>query len=399
MKEELIEAYNSLVKLNIPSKISQNKFIVHFIDGAFLEVKGDNQNKYKVVMSNSDSGQVIHSTIITNNMWTRTNIKYFVKWDVKVYEESTNELVFEHLYNPKGKRVYIHFDSSAIGDTLAWFPYVKEFKEKWECDIIVSTFKNDWFKKEYPEFEFVKPGENIHNLYAMYGVGWYYTDEGDVKLNLNPRDFKPNPLQQTATDILGLEYKEIKPKISLSNKKRPIEHKYVVIAPHASAHAKYWNYPGGWQTIIDYLNNKGYRVMTITNEKLGDKFHDSKLGGKLKRVINMTGPLDIKERMNQIKHADLFIGVGSGLSWISWALGTKTILVSGFSLPETEFEDCERIYPEKGICKGCFNRIRLDPGDWEWCPVFKNTPRQYECTKTITPDKIIEKIEKLWKNN
>ena len=36
----------------------------------------------------------------------------------------------------------------------------------------------------------------------------------------------------------------------------------------------------------------------------------------------------------------------------------------------------------------------LDAGDWEWCPDHKNTPRQFECTKSIKPEQVIESINK-----
>ena len=134
----------------------------------------------------------------------------------------------------------------------------------------------------------------------------------------------------------------------------------------------------------------------ITSEKLGDNWHDSKLGGTLKGVIDKTGGhIDLKDRMIDIKNAEMFIGMGSGLSWISWAIGTPTVLISGFSYPISEFEDCVRIFtpePEK-TCNGCFNRHWLNPGDWEWCPEHKDTPRHFECTKTITTEMVINGIE------
>ena len=100
--------------------------------------------------------------------------------------------------------------------------------------------------------------------------------------------------------------------------------------------------------------------------------------------------------MIDIRDADLFIGVGSGLSWLSWSLGTPTIMISGFSYPYTEMQDCERIYPNDiSICRGCFNRKWLDPGDWDWCPDQKGTPRQFECTKSIEPFQVIASIKKL----
>ena len=33
----------------------------------------------------------------------------------------------------ENKKVYIHFASNAIGDTLAWFPYAEEFGKKHKC--------------------------------------------------------------------------------------------------------------------------------------------------------------------------------------------------------------------------------------------------------------------------
>jgi autotransporter strand-loop-strand O-heptosyltransferase len=396
MKDLLIEEYNNTKILNIKTKEPQNVFKVNFVDGASLEITGPIQEEYKILFTDLKTNKVVHESIITNNMWTRTNIKYCVDWKIETFKVSTNEKVFEYVFNPKDKRVYIHLDSKAIGDTLAWFPYAEEFRKKWNCDVISSTFHNDWFKKEYPEIEFVAPGTEVTNLYAMFNIGWFY-DGQEIITNKIPIDFKKHPLQQTASEILNLEYKEVKPKVKISNKKTNINENYVVIAPHASSHAKYWMYPKGWQTIIDYLNNNGYKVVMLTAEPLGDEWHDSKLGGTLHGIINKTGyNIDISERMIDIRDAKLFIGVGSGLSWLSWAIGTPTVLISGFSYPYTEFLDCERIFnKDTSICAGCFNKHWLNPGDWEWCPEHKDTPRHFECTKTIKPEQVITSINKL----
>ena len=93
-------------------------------------------------------------------------------------------------------------------------------------------------------------------------------------------------------------------------------------------------------------------------------------------------------------NAEFFIGIGSGLSWLSWAIGTPTALISGFSYPLSEFADCERIFnPDQNVCNGCFNRHWLNPGDWEWCPDHKDTPRHFECSKTITTEMVIDGIK------
>jgi len=51
----------------------------------------------------------------------------------------------------KIKRVYIALDSKALGDSLAWFPYLEEFRKQHQCELIVSTFMNDMFVGQYSE--------------------------------------------------------------------------------------------------------------------------------------------------------------------------------------------------------------------------------------------------------
>ena len=159
----------------------------------------------------------------------------------------------------------------------------------------------------------------------------------------------------------------------------------MVIAEHSTANAKHWHYKNGWQTIVNWLNSLGYKVMVI-----------SKQGTTLRNIINETGDRSLLTRINQIKHSEFMITIGSGLAWLAWATGKKVVMISGFSDPLCEFKsNCVRVI-NKSVCNGCFNDIRyeFDRGDWNWCPAFKNTPKQFECTKTITPDMVIDKIEK-----
>jgi len=395
MKEVLIDEYSNTKILAIPYKKPENTYNVNFVNGAFIEILGPLQKEYIVKFINSKTNRVLFENTITNNMWTQPNIKYLVKWRIEVYDKEDNSKVFEHIFNPEGKRIYIHIDSTALGDTLAWFPVIEEFRKENKCEVVCSTFHNEWFEGNYPELQFVKPGSEVNNLYGMFAIGWFYDDK-KVVFDKTPIDFKKYPLQQTATEILGMKYREVKPIVNTPNKKTDIEGKYVVIAPHASAHAKYWMYPKGWQIIIDYLNSKDYKVIMLTQEPLGDDWHDSKLGGTLTGVINKTGDFPLEDRMIDIRDAEAFIGVGSGMSWLSWSLNTPTILISGFSYPYTEMQDCERIFPDNPrVCRGCFNRHWLNPGDWEWCPDYKDTPRQFECTKVIEPSQVIKSINKI----
>jgi autotransporter strand-loop-strand O-heptosyltransferase len=390
MGNSLIRIYEETPVLNITQ---ENKIYVNFVNGANVEISGNKQSNYTIEFIDQETNIIEYRTTITTNNWSKPNKNYFVNWLINVYEN--NKIIYTHKFDATNKRVYIAFDSKAMGDTLAWFPFVDEFRKKHNCKVIVSTFHNDWFDNQYPEIEFVDPGAAVHNLYAMYKIGCFHKND-KVNYDMNRVDFKIVPLQQTAASILGLPPAEIKPKLAVPTNKTNIAGKYVVIAPHASAHAKYWNHPGGWQTIIDWLNAIDYKVVLLTSEKLGNELHDSKLGGKLLRVIDKTGDIAVQDRMVDIKGADLFIGLGSGLSWLSWALDTKTILISGFSEPYTEFTDCVRVFTNKPYtCNGCFNKQKFNAGDWSWCPEHKGTNRQFECTKSIHPQEIIKEINKI----
>jgi hypothetical protein len=49
----------------------------------------------------------------------------------------------------------------------------------------------------------------------------------------------------------------------------------------------------------------------------------------------------------------------------------------------------------ENVCHGCFNEFRLDAGNWNWCPKCEFTDRQFECTKHITPDQVLQIIKPL----
>ena len=400
MKEVLIQEYNNLT-FNKKLKTKPYTFNISFVNGARCEIKGSKSKEFLVEFINQDNDKTVYTSTITNNMWCKTNLQYYINYLIRVKDKETDEVVHEHSYNAEGKRVYIHLDSKAIGDTLAWFPYVEEFRKQHNCKVVCSTFHNEWFESNYPDIEFISPGTAAYDLYAMYSLGWHYTEEGEIDYNKNPTDFRTISLLETASDILGVDHQEVRPNLTFKDLGRKLKEKYITIAPHASAHAKYWMYPGGWQTVIDHFNNKGYKVVMLTSEPLGDEWHDSKLGGTLTNVVDKTGDFPLEERANDILHSEVFVGLGSGLSWLSWSLNTPTVLISGFSKPYSEFKDCSRVFtPSLNICNGCFNKTRLNAGDWEWCPEHKDTPRQFECTKTITPSQVIKAIEtELLKNN
>ena len=378
--------YDNLVK-NLNNKANiDNKVYFHFVRGAFLEIKGPKQSTYNVKFLDNKTGRVLYTTEISTNMWTKCSLEYFIEWKIEIYENG--KLWFEHIYNAENKRVYVALDSKALGDSLAWIAYVEEFGKVHNCKMIASTFMNEMFENQYPNIEFVKPGNNVENLYAMYAIGLFYNEDNTINIYKNPIDPKTQTMQKMCSDILGLPYREIKPKLKERNTIVDSNYKQVCIGIHGTAQSKFWNNPNGWQDVVDWLNNKGYVVKLLSKE--GDNYMGNKLPNGI--VKHPNGPLELV--MDEMLKSKAFIGIGSGLSWLSWGLNVPTVLISGFSYDWAEMQDCIRIAAPKGKCEGCFNRLRLDAGDWNWCPDHKGTERQFECTKSITSEMVIKELEK-----
>ena len=363
---------------------------MHFAEGPFVTLRNATEPHQIEFIKD---GKVEFSTELKNDHWSKTYHKYFVDWEIKLKDKNGN-LVTSHKYNASGKRVYIALGSKALGDTLAWFPYVDEFRKKHNCHVIVSTFWGKFFEGQYPELEFVSPGTRVDNIYAMYELGWYYEND-KVDYFKQPQDPKTITLQKTATNILGLEYKEIVPKINVPVKERPFKEKYIVFSPHASASAKYWHNERGWQDIINYVTNVlGFKMVMISKEPYDSEWETNKLprNKKFENIIDATGDHPIEDIMNMIHHSEMYIGVSSGLSWLSWAIHKPVVMISGFSSSWTEFTTKMQRIINKDVCNSCFNNSKLDAGDWNWCPNHKDTPRQFECTKQILSEQVIEGI-------
>ncbi len=368
---------------NLPREGIDGNIAVNFLDGPSVEITGRNSDKeYDVLFVNRSNSEILHNGSIKCNHWINASRRWFTDWDIIV--NVNGRKVFSHTLDLKGKRVLVGMESKSLGDTIAWIPYVEEFRKKHQCNIFVATFWNSLFEKEYSNLRFISPGQVIPNIYATYKFGWFTP----FNVNNNPNDFRTISLQQCASDILGLEYEEIRPLITIPDKPKVIKDKYVCIGIHGTSQCKYWNCPNGWQDVISYLNKKNYKAVMIHKEK-GTYMGNIPPG----HVINKTGDFPIEERIIDLKYADAFIGIGSGLSWLAWAVGTPVVMISGFSKPWCEFTTgVERLH-NPDVCNGCFNDsgLTFDKGNWEWCPRDKD----FECTKSITSDMVIERIDKI----
>jgi len=363
-------------KNRIPSIQDNNKIKISYLDGPKVEVLGDIQKEYFVEFLD-ESDNVIHSSTITNNMWTNCGRKYYTKWKIRINGQIVEEL------NLENKRVLISLHSSSMGDTLAWSPYAVEFAKKHNCKVILSTFHNEWFEgnENYKNIEFVKPGKSTI-CDAVYNIGWF-KDENQrwEKFDYYPTSVNLIPLQQTATDILGLEFKEVNYGLNYKIQSRPIKEKYIVFGPQATSGCKEWVFEY-WDQLAQTLHKMGYKIVILSQKPY-----------LIQNTINIVNR-DLNTVMNYLLYSEFFIGLGSGLSWLNWALGKHTYMINGFAEDGHEFtRNMTRI--TKNVCIKCWNdEVHIfDPGDWDWCPVYKGTKKQHICQKSIKPIDVLSQIK------
>jgi len=362
------EAYNKIQKFSIRKQsisISHN-----FVDNPFLEVRGISDSNFKVQFYDED-GDIAYENTIKANHWVKLNRQYYTKWHTEVWEN--DKLIYEEYLNLKDKRVYIAFESKALGDTLAWIPYVFEFQKKHECTVICSTFWNRLFD-EAPNVSFVEPGTTVSDIYALYRIGYFYDLN---KIPVNPVTL---PLQKVATTILGLDYKEIVPKLAYIPDV-PKMGRYVTIATNSTAGMKFWS-KEHWQTLINWLVFEGgYEVYNVSLEP-----------NPFDNCIQITTP-SLESKMDWIAGSEFFVGLSSGLAWIAYALRKPVYMIANFTEEWNEFK-CNRV-TNKNVCHGCWNNPNFRyAGEWDYCPIHKGTDRQWECQLSITADMVIEKIKK-----
>jgi len=298
------------------------------------------------------------------------------------------------------KEIKIVIDSICLGDTLSWIPYVDKLQKETNHKVYLACNYSDLFEKEYKNIHFVKADET----YLINQIK--HNPDYMLATSTLPYNWQTMPQQKIASDILDIKYKEIKPKVTVPDKPRNIMGKYVTIACHSTAQLKYWNNFDGWQEVVDFLRSEGYNVVCIDKHRVFGAEDISMVNGIPNRVIDKTSSnLTLFDRMIDLKYADFHIGLASGLSWLSWAVGTHVHVISGFSTTDELFKSgiTKSLPTSKDICQGCWNSKDFNwiknRHDWGVCPEHKDTPRQFECSKSITGEQVINDIKKLIKKN
>ena len=384
---DLIEEYGSLddigwIDIEVGNRFDQvdrnawqdDQIFSHFMDGPFVEIVGSSGREYEVNYGNSIDGPNYYTLKQKTGVWSRPDKKFYRDWTVDITHNEQS--VFHHVMDLNGKNVIISMGSRAMGDTIAWIPYVEEFRKKHNCNVYCSTWWNDIM--DYPEIKFIKPGTEVVDVYATYEIGCY-----DGQLDRNVTDWRLTPLQKVSADILGIDYEPLRahlkyePHVSKANGHKPKP--YMCFSEFSTMQNKLWNRSGAWQKVIDHCIELGYDCVSISTEPT-----------ELKNVVRHNGQ-PVERTLTDLSGAAFYVGLNHGPAWLAYALNVPTVMITGVSEEWNDFPNPYRL-ATKDCTPGCFNdpSLPIDRG-WDWC----GRKRDYICTRNITEAMAVKAITRI----
>jgi autotransporter strand-loop-strand O-heptosyltransferase len=288
------------------------------------------------------------------------------------------------------RTILIQVNSNSLGDTIAIMPCVEYYMSKNNDNVLVKSNPryNSLFKESYPNIKFFEDGMS-------------YDKKIELNYNFNL------PLQTGFAQQLGFfNWEYIKPKVDIPNKERPIKGKYVTISIHSTSQLKYWNHPLGkvsqpvspnWNNLCSMLRKEGLTPVIIEKDEMfGIEPYRNGMPTKSNKKLG----LNFEDTINYIQHSEFYIGLSSGLSWLAHSMDKKVAMISNFSEDSHEFDLSSANYKRitnKSVCHGCWNKVnkehKFDASDWYWCPLHKDTERQFECHTSITPQMVYDEIK------
>lgn len=373
---------------DIPSCKGPEGVFYDFNDGARVLLP---EGKWHVRLLDADSGNLLFSCDADNG-WVVSNKKYFVRFQIQIFHRGDEKPFIDETLDLKNKSVVISFPVGTLGDLIGWFCYAERFQLQHKCHLecVMGEEIIELLAGQYPDITFSSYStQRTQAPYATYRIGLFFGGNTEYQ----PIDFRQVGFHRSAGWILGTDPREAPPRLDLSAE-RIINEPYVCIAVQSTCQAKYWNNGTGWSEVVTHLKALGYRVLCIDlHAHYGEGYVWNHIPWGAE---DYTGRVPLQERVNLLRHASFFVGLASGLSWLAWACRIPVVLISGFSLPNSEFFTPWRVFNSHG-CYGCWDdtSLEFDHYDFFWCPRHKGTPRQFECSRLITGKQVIQMITKL----
>jgi autotransporter strand-loop-strand O-heptosyltransferase len=228
------------------------------------------------------------------------------------------------------KTILIEILSTSIGDTIASTPYVSEYQKKNDCKI--------YYKINGRLIPFL---ENVYTNINFIDKKTIVEFDEEIILKYI---FSKN-VQGGFAEQLGFENPTyIRPKITIPDSVRTIKNKYITFGVHSTGQIRYWNHPTGiksqpstpnWNDLSGRLRKLGYTPVTVEKDEL---FGTPPFFNGVPSKSNKKIGIDLLESLQLIQHSEFYIGLNSGMAWLSHALGKKVVMISNFSEDWNEFD-------------------------------------------------------------
>ena len=365
---------------DLPTQKGPKGILFDFSDGCRV-VLPEAEQPWRVRLSDLDTGNVLFETELKAGRINSTK-RYYVRFRIEVWQQG--ESVFAHDYSAAGRDVLVRFPVDTLGDPLGWFPYAARFKDRHGCRLtcMMNGKMSGLLRSSYPDINFLTESE-------IKPEGWAARCS-ITRIGCPATSAASGCTAPPVTSSASIRAKNRR----ASPLRRPIADPYVCSAVQSTLQAKYWNNPTGWAEIVRFLKESGYRVICIDLKSTHGKglvWTQTPPGAE-----DQTGDQPLIERARWLKHAEFFIGLSSGLSWLAWSMRTPVVMISGVTHPINEFTTPYRVI-NYHACNSCWNDplSPFDRSDFLTCPRHKDTPRQFECSRLITAEQVKQTIRRI----
>lgn len=272
-------------------------------------------------------------------------------------------------------KIKILLTSNSLGDTIASIGQIDKYQKLTNhiVHFIINPKYIDLFKTVYPNINFDETVE--------------YDELKILDINLD------KPLEKYSADLLGLSFEETQKTVATLIKDRPIKEKYFTISIQSTHQGRYWNAKKGWNILLNLLKQQyGLTAICVDLHKCYGNLNT--FNTMPSTAIDKTG-ISLLEVTHYMHHAEFHIGTSNGLSWLAHAVGKKVVLITNVSKKWYEFTTNLIRVDNESICHGCLNERQFDKYDWNWCPEYKNTKKMFECTTSISPHDVLNKMKEI----
>ena len=92
-----------------------------------VTISGNIPHKYKVSFYEYNRGLITSGFCSTNQTIVGHTKQWYTDWLIEI-EDELGVPVYHERFNPQGKIISIKMDAYALGDNIAWMPYVEAFR-------------------------------------------------------------------------------------------------------------------------------------------------------------------------------------------------------------------------------------------------------------------------------